>query len=125
MSAIKTLQTLLDRLQAHSSLAPELTFRHVQQFLLIGRRLLPEIQALDILQGGQSKLQGLPQSCAQFLSSVLSLSLDQTYQCWKVFGDVITSDPNGIFEESIESVDDLFRVHGVNNSIGEQRFLSM
>lgn len=114
MSAVDILQTLLNRLTDNPSIS--LTYQQSQQFLAIGRRLLPEIEVYSLHHGDGLSHQYLPPSCSQFIASVVQLPLPQVQVCWDIFGDLILDKTLNIGGDGF--MDDLFRVHATDSKLG-------
>ncbi|KAJ7227497.1 hypothetical protein GGX14DRAFT_347217 [Mycena pura] len=105
---------ILRRLETYPSLAKNLKYTQVEQFLQLVRRLWPEI---------------VPPQCSQpiilsthiieFLAAVLQIDAALVHLSWHAFGDLGQS----FFCEPVQSIDDTFRIHGHDHQLGKSFLL--
>lgn len=106
---------VLGRLAQHPSLSSNLTIAHIQRFLLLAHRLWPDITGSSNHTVPAPLI--LPLHIISFLGSVLDLDNNVIQLCWIAFSDLVS----GHIEE--EPLDDMFRVHGHEHSLGMNRTL--
>lgn len=103
---------ILERLLNHASLSDNLTWVQLQSFIRLTKRIWPEI-----INGRRNNTlpEVLPLNITKFLSSVLQLDHNLVQLCWIAFHDMIET----LDLEIHVADDDMFRLHGLENKIGD------
>lgn len=114
MSSPTSAMQVLRRLELHPPLAASLEFDKIQRFLDLVKRLWPEI-----VQPQCPRPLSLPPHIIGLLSSVLKLEPSIVQLCWLAFGDL----GEYYHEEEHPSIDDEFRLHGMDHKLGQSVYL--
>lgn len=105
--AFNVFRSIYAFLEKHPTLQLSLQFTQLQQFLVLGHRLLHNLGTPEI------PLE-LPIGMQNFLAVLLRVDLNTIQLCWSGLKDVLAiMDPLNINEQ-----DDMFRIHGPVSGVG-------